>query len=481
MSRKKPETPQLRLFSLTRPAPGLDALGFLRRLSDQECFFWQAAARPGHSPHGARRIRLAGAGIASEIKAWGERRFSEIERSAASLFRDACLQSLDRGQSEDGYPPEAEPRLFGGFAFRDDFVPDYAWSAFFPAHFILPHFQLCEVDGQVWLTINALLPYDEDPAAVFDPHTGPLAQALDWRYDWLLQTRHESSQLVSASMEAGLSVRYPMDFPAWEALIDQAVRAMNSHSPDASVLQKVVLARMCEVSAAGSLDVEAALGELCQAYPDCYTYLFAPRPGYAFLGASPELLVSVQGEVLHSMALAGSIRRGRTPAEDDSLAETLLASAKDRQEHHFVAAEVRRRLVPMCAEIEFPKNPDVIRFRNIQHLYTPFSARLKRPIGVLRLAASLHPTPALGGMPRPAALEFIRQYEPLTRGWYAAPIGWLDRRLEGSFSVGIRSAVVQRERAWLYAGAGIVAASQAQAEWEETALKFRPMLQALVR
>ncbi len=444
----------MRLYSLARPAPGLDALGFLRRLGDQECFFWQGAGSG---------VRLAGAGIAAEVKAWGERRFVEIERAAADLFKGVCF--------EPGIAPaEAGPRLFGGFAFIDDFVPDYAWSAFFPAHFVLPHFQLCEVGGQAWLTINALLPADEPAGA------SGLAQALDLRYDWLLEAQSQPAQAQDAPVEAGLSVRYPMDFPAWEALIDQAVRAIGANG-----LHKVVLARMCEVSAAAPLDVEAALGELCAAYPDCYTFLFAPRPGCAFLGATPELLVTVEGPRLVSMALAGSIRRGRTAAEDETLSAALLASQKDRNEHNLVAVEVRRRLAQACTDLEYSTQPQVRRYRNIQHLYTPFRASLKRPGGALPLVARLHPTPALGGMPRPAALEFIRQFEPLTRGWYAAPVGWLDSRLDGSFAVGIRSAVVQRERAWLYAGAGIVAGSQAQAEWEETALKFRPMLQALVR
>ncbi len=460
MSRKKPDSPALRLYSLAQPAPGLDALAFLRRLADQECFFWQGAGS---------EVRLAGVGVATEFKAWGERRFKEIERQASDLFQNACIQL-------GGAPAAAGPRLFGGFAFRDDFVPDYTWSAFYPAHFILPHFQLCEIGGQAWLTINAFLPADETPEIIFGRETGALSQALDMRYSWLLQTQADLPFTTGSPSEAGLSVRYPMDYPAWEALIGQAVSAITTQG-----LQKVVLARMCEVNAAGPLDVEAALDELATAYPDCYTFLFSPRPGCSFLGATPELLVSVNGSELHSMALAGSIRRGRTPADDDALAAVLLNNPKDRIEHDLVAVEVRRRLARTSATLDFPDHPSVKRYRNIQHLYTPFYAHIKKPVGVLPFVARLHPTPALGGMPRTEALEFIRQYEPLTRGWYAAPVGWLDSHLDGSFAVGIRSAVVQRERAWLYAGAGIVAASQPQAEWDETALKFRPMLQSLVR
>ncbi len=123
--------------------------------------------------------------------------------------------------------------------------------------------------------------------------------------------------------------------------------------------------------------------------------------------------------------------------------------------------------------------PGILTLSNVHHLCTPVRARLREVSGVLPVIAKLHPTPALGGQPRDAALDFIRQAEPVPRGWYAAPMGWIDSKLDGTFGVGIRSAVSQDKRVWLYAGVGIVAASQPQREWDETALKFRPMLDAL--
>ena len=114
-------------------------------------------------------------------------------------------------------------------------------------------------------------------------------------------------------------------------------------------------------------------------------------------------------------------------------------------------------------------------------MHTPIHAQLKVASGLLPLADTLHPTPALGGDPRHIALGLIRQLEPIPRGWYGAPVGWLDAQLDGQFAVAIRSAVAQESRVWIYAGAGIVARSQAQAEWDETALKLRPMLDAHAR
>lgn len=457
MRRERPDR-RLRLVSLARPAPGLAPLDFLRLARGQPRLFWRAAQRVDSSPV----LTLVGFGAACDLKAWGENRFASMERQARRLYAGALLP-VDA-------PSWAGPRLFGGFAFRDDFVPDYTWSVFYPAQFILPHFQLAEYSGETWLTINTLLPDAEIGPAALDA----LRQALDLRYTWLLASASQP-QRPDAFDPAAVEVRYPMDFPAWQALIERATGRM-AHSR----LRKVVLARVCELRAPQPLDVDSALCLLGERYPDCYQFLFEPQPGHAFFGATPELLAQVEGLELTSMALAGSIGRGPTPAADETQAAELLSSAKERYEHDLVSREVRRRLSPLLESLDMPVAPGVLRLRNIQHLYTPVHGQLKRTSGILPILARLHPTPALGGLPRSLALPFIREWEPLTRGWYAAPVGWLDSDLDGAFAVAIRSAVAQLERAWLYAGSGIVPASKPQVEWDETALKFRPILQALL-
>jgi len=258
-------------------------------------------------------------------------------------------------------------------------------------------------------------------------------------------------------------------------MIDRATAAIT-----AGTLDKVVLARVCEVRLDETIDAAAPLATLDTQYGDSYRFLFEPRPHHAFLGATPELLVSVAGRAVTTMALAGSAARGQTPDEDEALAVALLASAKDRHEHQLVVDAVRAHLAEAAGELTAPAAPVVLRLRNIQHLLTPIAGRLRRPgEGALRLARRLHPTPAMGGVPPERALAFLRDAEPTPRGWYAAPIGWIDGALDGVFAVGIRSAVTQHDRAWLYAGAGIVAGSSPEREWAETALKFRPMLGAL--
>jgi menaquinone-specific isochorismate synthase len=271
-----------------------------------------------------------------------------------------------------------------------------------------------------------------------------------------------------------VKIYYPMSYDAWANAITHATESMN-----AGEMQKVVLARIAEIRQPQSIDMDAALDYLAERYPDCYRFLFEPQAGHAFYGATPELLARVQGHQVATMGLAGSIKRGANADEDMALGRQLLHDAKERYEHALVVDEIKRRLEPMTETLHVPSEPTLYKLSNIQHLYTPINGWMREARGVLPLVELLHPTPALGGQPREAAMDFICEAEPAPRGWYAAPVGFLDHQLDGAFAVAIRSAVVQDRRAWLYAGAGIVADSQPQKEWDETALKFRPMLGAL--
>jgi menaquinone-specific isochorismate synthase len=454
---------RLRLISVSQPALDLTAAGFLRLAAGQPRVAWQAA----HSQQA-----WAGFGVAAELKAWGETRFETLETAARQLFEHALIINPPN--------PGAGPRLFGGFAFRDDFIPDNTWAVFHPAHFILPHFQFFQDGEQRWLTVNALLPGD----ANLEQEVELLKEALTMRCKWLLKESErfnsdDQPDRLQPITSFNVDVRFPLSFDRWNEMIARALDAMQG------TLRKVVLARMCEVVSSQRLDVDAALENLTRHYPDCFRFLFEPQPEHAFWGATPELLVHTQERQAVSMALAGSIGRGQSEdpdqraEEDELLASQLLNSRKDRREHDLVAQEVCLRFQKIGAQVQMDSQPQVLRLRNIQHLYTPVRAVLPDDIGVLPLAKLLHPTPALGGLPQEAAMEFIRESELAPRGWYAAPVGWIDQHMNGAFGVAIRSAITQHERAWLYAGAGIVPGSQADQEWEETALKFRPALQAL--
>lgn len=439
-----------RLVSYSLPCPGVTPAVFLRATSAGPRFLWE---------HAAAGESFAGAGIAVELMAWGKDRFGQIQRQAADLFRDVALLN------EKNSP--VIPHLFGGSAFGDDFVPDEAWSGFTPAHFVLPHYQLVLVDGDPWLSINVQIPLDDNPTALHSD----LHEALTARIAALQAVAAQPVQPAAHHRVAG--VTYPMTYETWAANIAKAQAEM-AHGR----INKVVLSRVCEAHFADRVPVDDALDYLGLHYADCCRFLFEPEPHHAFFGATPELLVSVQGRAVRTMALAGSIRRGVDAALDAQLAEQLLRDPKERYEHGVVVERIRERLSTLAEAVQVG-DTDVLRLSNIQHLHTPITGCLREPAGVLPVVATLHPTPALGGEPRERALQVINDCEPMTRGWYAAPVGWIDPNLDGAFAVAIRSAVVQDKRAWLYAGAGIVSESIPANEWHETGLKFRPLLEAL--
>jgi menaquinone-specific isochorismate synthase len=445
----------LRLVSLSMPTPGLSPEMLIQQARGAARFFWQdAQVENGRSP-----LTFAGFGIAAQLYAWGGNRFQSIQAQTNALFQDAILLSDEQKL--------AAPRLFGGFAFRDDFTPDNTWSIYPRAYFILPHYQIVKVGHATWLTINTLMP-EED----LEDSLPELKAALQARYEDL---NAKGQRGEGAKKEAiAVEVTYPLSFNDWQTQINEATARMA-----ATELNKVVLSRVCELKFADRVPVDRALAYLQAHYADCYRFLFEPRPFHAFFGASPELLADVNGRSLTTMGLAGSIARGNNHHEDQLLAQALLHSKKDRYEHALVVDSIRRRLEPITNSLAVPEAPTIYKLHNIQHLYTPITGRLHTRSGILPIVEALHPTPALGGTPRDLAMAFISEVEPVPRGWYAAPIGWIDNEANGRFSVAIRSAVAQERRVWLYAGAGIVPASEPKKEWDETALKFRPMLEAL--
>ncbi|MFQ3567384.1 MAG: isochorismate synthase [Aggregatilineales bacterium] len=413
----------------------------------QARFFWRGDG-----------VTWAAWGEAARAVADGDERFTEIREQLEALF--AGFEEVDE------LPAAAQPRVFGGFAFRPDHRPSGLWSAFDAALFVLPRVQLTEVDGEVWLTVNRLVSTEQS-----------IGEA---RHSARLEADHIALSLVSVAGEhssarpLARSVLYEQGRADWEARAAEAVRRIK-----AGELEKVVLARTADLLFDDAPDVVAFIGALDRSYPETYRFLIEPLPGHAFYGATPELLVELRGNQMRTAALAGSRPRGRTPFEDSAYAEQLRTSAKEQAEHRVVVDSLRLLIAPFASQIDMPAEPDIYRLANIQHLYTPITARLSGRFDILDLVEALHPTPALGGSPRMAALAAIRELEPFERGWYAAPVGTIDRYGEGTFAVSIRSAVTVNDHARLYAGVGVVSASDPASEWEETSLKFRPLMAAL--
>jgi isochorismate synthase len=244
-------------------------------------------------------------------------------------------------------------------------------------------------------------------------------------------------------------------------------------------VSKVVLARTLDVATATGVTPVAVVRALRAENPGTHVFLFEPEPGRALLGAAPEAVATLRRGDFHATAVAGSVARGRTDAEQRVLAEALLASTKDGAEQRAVVDDMVARLAPLAHDIEADAQPRVLTLARIQHLETEITAHVDRDRSVLELLEALHPTPAVCGVPREGALALLRREEPFERGWYAGPVGWFTLAGDGHFVPALRTAVGGMEGWRLFAGAGIVEGSRPAAEWDETAIKFQPVLRAL--
>lgn len=259
----------------------------------------------------------------------------------------------------------------------------------------------------------------------------------------------------------------------FRALVGRAKAAISDGQ-----FEKVVLARSTSIPAVGGAQAADALWRLHVQQPGCR--IFAVQyAGAVFLGASPERLARVIGGAASVDCLAGSAARGTDPTTDDRLASQLLQSLKNLQEHRHVVSEVTDNLRSLGLNLEVPGRPGVVRLSGVQHLHTPVRAALPAGMGVLDLASVLHPTPAVGGVPREAALSWLATHGGLDRGWYGGAVGWAASDGDGELSVAIRSGLIAGGSAELYAGCGIVAGSDPEEEYRETELKLVPMLRAL--
>jgi menaquinone-specific isochorismate synthase len=255
----------------------------------------------------------------------------------------------------------------------------------------------------------------------------------------------------------------------WQQAVASAVRRIKRGD-----VRKVVLARDLYASAERPFDQRVLLSRLAARYPDCYTFACA-----GLVGATPELLIRRDGDEVTSLVLAGTMPRGATGDEDARIAAALLGSAKENEEHGYAVASLRDVLTPLCAGLDVEEHPSLIRLPNLQHLGTHVRGVLAADRSALALAAALHPTAAVGGTPRDAAVELIRELEQMDRDRYAGPVGWIDADGNGEWGIALRCARIDGKRARLFAGCGIVAGSDPAAELAETSVKFRPMRTAL--
>jgi salicylate biosynthesis isochorismate synthase len=258
---------------------------------------------------------------------------------------------------------------------------------------------------------------------------------------------------------------------AWATLVQSALREMRAGS-----FEKVVLARCSYLIQEQPFTLSEVARRMLSSYQNCTQFIMS-RSGSSFIGSTPEKLISATAMEVEIDALAGSTPRVLGEEEQATLA--LLQNQKERREHQHVIQGIEDALRPFGALLEKAEQPRVRMLPNVLHLHTPLKATLSLPTHILSLVDALHPTPAVCGLPREAAHAWIVDQEPFPRGWYAAPVGHFDAQGEGAFFVAIRAALLEGNKAWIYAGAGLVEGSEPEKEYDETVAKQKPMLSAL--
>ena len=387
-----------------------------------------------------RGLALVGVGVARRIEVPEGRGPAAIREDVRHLFETPV----------EGDAPGLRPRLLGGFRFNPGAEVREPWGAFGAGWLVLPRVLLV-LDGE---SAGAILAPGEDPAF--------------------------AAQVVQSAFAGGgtpssgpLHVERPMNRALWLSSVAAIATQVRE-----GAYEKAVLASQQLLRGDAPIAIGAALDRLRQNYPACHVFTMT-ADGYTFLGASPELLVRLSDGQVEALGLAGSLRRGETPEEDERLGEQLMTSAKDRIEHETVVRAIRERLAPATEELHAPNAPRLRKLRNIQHLSTEISGRVRPGVDALDLVQRLHPTPAVCGWPTAIARDVIATHEEFDRGWYAGPVGWVDGTGDGEFAVALRSAVVQDDHAWLFAGNGIMGDSEPELELAEVRLKYRPLVEAL--
>ncbi len=441
--------------------------------SQQPKFYWE-------QPHAD--LVLAAAGSVAEISVPNHDLSDRFD--CAKKFVKTHLANAIVAKHADLAESEIPIHVVGAFSFygngsdahdwldlakQDHDQQDYKPEIEFPTLlFFIPRWMVRHKNQNCTLTLNHYIqPWDNADEVM--ERIEDLRSHLQASSNYEAPTVHEVSKIIEVQGQQ-----------IWTEIVERALTLIHQGH-----FEKVVLARALDVLADRNFDPFQVLHVLRCEYPECISFLLDCGAGKTFLGATPEVVLQFRSQSdrlwLRSDALAGSIQRGKSVQEDRILGERLLSSEKDMREHQFVIHSICDRLQSMGAAIDPQVNTGLLKLSNVQHLHTPITAQIDNPdwLIALDILQQLHPTAAVGGEPRDRAVCFMQQWEACDRGWYAAPIGWLNGNGEGTFGVGIRAGYIQGDRARIFAGAGIVANSQVENEQSETTIKFAALLKAL--
>lgn len=402
-------------------------------------------------------LEILGLGSACEIAADGSQTFDQVADWARTWLADAIVGS------REGQPG---PLFVGGLAFEPRLREDRGrgWQAFGGARFTLPELLIFRRGAEAWLMrATRVLP---------EVSLKNLAERCVSRWSALLAKPRATRRELRPAEPEHEQRSFQKSYLESAAEILAAIRRGEA--------QKVVLAVRDERQLRGDLLLASALRSLVAAQPRCLT--FAQGLGdQTFLGASPERLVRSKGPHVEAVALAGTVGRGNSRAARLRLARQLQSSPKERREHDFVVRAVASSLRGFCDRVEAADQPGLLDTGTVQHLYTLVRGELRSARHILEIADRLHPTPALAGTPRSAALQLIGRFEDFDRGWYGGPVGWFDSAGQGDLFVALRCGLVSGGRVALFAGSGLVAESDPSHEAAETSLKLQSLGDVLRR
>mgnify|MGYP001038414022 CR=1 FL=1 len=396
---------------------------------------------------------LAGAEAIVEGLFEGENRVALIQKWADEVLEHTIAVG-------DLNEPFSGPHFYAGIGFEATASPG---ALFAGATVFLPRWQVAQKEGATLAVANFRIDADGDLDALTEKLWAAYAKFNQFDYS---EVPTAAPKQLIRSEEVGSEMDY-------ETRVAMALKQIRSGR-----YEKIVMARAMDMTFNAAFNPLTTLNGLRQRFRDCYALSFENTEGQSFVAASPERLVRVENGNLETEALAGSIGRGVSAAEDARKGKKLLASEKDLREHQHVVDSIERRLKEIDVVLERPKSPELLVLANVQHLRT----RLRASVGdrhILDAVNVLHPTPAVGGTPREAAVEDIAIIEPFERGLYAGAIGYFDHKGAGEFCVGLRAGIVNGLTARVFAGAGIVEGSVPAAEKRETEMKMGALADAL--
>lgn len=369
------------------------------------------------------------------------------------LGRCIALSSMEGVDCELEGPADVQPVFFSFNRFdAENPAPcDELFDAFPRLRFMLPEIVLIQTDAGSYLQVNSLSPV----------YQGRVRRFLKQAASAPARTRRTIPHRIE-----------PDSREDWRRAVGEALAAI-----DAGVVGKVVLSRRQKLVADEPFSSKDLLVNLIDGDARGTVLLYRYADVF-FCGCTPELLVRKDSACVSSMCLAGTCPAGADEQERRRLADELMADGKNRAEHDYVVRHVREVFRRVCFDVDVPQTPGIMPLTHVQHLHTPAAAQVLDGVSLWELMGDLHPTPAVSGTPVGEARMLIRRIERYNRGFFAGACGYIDAAGDGEFSVGLRTGVFDGETGWLYAGCGIVAGSDADAEYDEIGLKLKTILDA---